>query len=400
MLKKLQRKFVLLTTSISVSVLLLIALTFNIVNYLSVAKQWDAVMNLLLENNFNFSERFRPQDSFDRELAFITRFFVVGADTENNIQYIDTKNIASVTPEEAVLYAQSVQENSQSTGIVDNYRYVKMERENGTLYLFLDIEGAMRTLQSSVLYSFIIALVASGLIFILACLFSKKAVEPIVHSYERQKGFITNVSHDFKTPLSIIKANTDVLELESGENEWTGGIKTQITRLDVLVENLVSLTKLEEAPKALDKTDFSLSDALDETVCEFSSSLQNEELVFSCNIAENITYKGNELYIRKLFSLLLENAIKYSTHAAEIRILLFAKGHRKVLCIENSCNAVQVGAHPEWFERFFREDKARNSESKGFGIGLAVAKSICELHGAKISAEGKTENEVVITVLF
>ncbi len=400
MLKTLQRKFVLLTTSISVSVLFLIAIIFNIANYLSVASQWDAVLNLLVENNLHFGERFLPHDSFDRELAFITRFFVVGTDLENNIQYIDTKNIGSVTPEEAVLYAQSLQENSQKTGIVDNYRYVKMENENGILYLFLDIEGALRTLQTSSLFSFIIAFVASVLIFVLACLLSKKAVAPIAYSYERQKGFITNVSHDFKTPLAIIKANTDVLELDHGESEWTGGIKTQITKLDGLVENLVSLTKIEEEPKSLVKTEFSLSDALRETACEFSSSLQNEELSLTCSIVENISYKGNELYIRRLFSLLLENAIKYSTSGEEINISLYSKGHRKVLCIENTCENVQVGAHPEWFERFFREDKARNSESKGFGIGLSVAKSICDLHGAKISAESKTEKNVAITVLF
>ncbi len=400
MLKKLQQKFVFLTTSISVSVLVLIALTFNIANYLVVATQWDAVLNLLIENDLRFGEGFRPQDQFARELAFTTRFFVVNTDEENNIQDVDIKSIGSVTQEEAILYAQRVQENSQNTGIVDNYRYLKMENESGMVYLFLDIESVLITLRSSVLYSFIIVFTASVFIFILACLFSKKAVAPIAHSYERQKSFITNVSHDFKTPLAIIKANTDVIELEGGESEWTGGIKTQITKLDALVEDLVSLTKIKEGPKTLVKTEFSLSEALDETLSEFSSSLQNEELSLSCSIAENVMYKGNEPYLRKLFSLLLENAIKYSTKGSEIHIALYPRGYRKVFRIENTCENVQMGAHPEWFERFFREDKARNSESKGFGIGLSVAKSICELHGAKISAESKTEKSVAVTVLF
>ncbi len=399
MLLKLQKKFVLLTTIISVVVMLLIAVSINVANYFSIMGHSDEILNLLVQGDLKMGVPLSEREPFPMEIAFTTRFFSIRSDSNDEIDHIDTRNISSVSADKAVEYANIVRESGVDSGIIDNFRYVKTQTSVGYAYFFLDIESDIMGFEQYLFYSVLIVICAVVMIFFLSLLLSKKAVSPISDSYERQKGFITNVSHEFKTPLSIIKADCDVIEIVSGEGEWTDSIKTQITRLDTLVENLVSLTKLDEKIEIL-KTDFSLSDAVVDTASEFSSSLKNAQLNLCLDIIPNITYNGDEQYIRNLISILTENAIKYSLAQTEVKISLNTNGNKRIFTIENSCENIETGKHNLWFERFYRGDKSRNTRTKGFGIGLSIAKTICDLHGAKISAESKTGKEIIITIIF
>ncbi len=399
MLKKLQRKFVLLTTTISVIVMLFIAISINVVNYLSIVSRSDEILNLLTDGSLMDRGDFDNRHSFSKEIAYTTRFFTVLTDYDNNVDLIDTKNISYISTEAAVSYVEEINKIGASSGGVDDFRYIKTENGYGHTYVFLDIEEELIGFENYMLYSVIIVFGAVISIFILSVLLSKKAVAPIVDSFERQKGFITNVSHEFKTPLAIIKADCDVIEIDNGEGEWTDSIKTQISRLDTLVENLISLTKLDEKIEII-KTDFSLSDAITDTANEFSSALKNTERNLVLDVSQNISCNGDEALIRKVITTLIENAIKYSLPQTELKISLNTSANKKIFSIENACESIEVGKHNDWFERFYRGDKSRNSETKGFGIGLSIAKSICDLHGAKISAESKTGKEIIITVVF
>ncbi len=399
MLKKLQRKFVLLTTAISVIVMLLIAISINVANYMSIMSSSDEVLNLLMQGDLKMGEPFSPRGRFPTEIAFTTRFFTVRSNANDVIDHIDTRNISYVSSDEAIEYVTFVNESTEDSGIVDNFRYIKSENQIGYTYFFLDIEEDFIGFETYMYYSVLILVGAIISIFILSLLLSKKAVAPIADSYERQKGFITNVSHEFKTPLAIIKADCDVIEIESGEGEWTDSIKTQITRLDALVENLVSLTKLDEKIKLI-KTDFSLSDAIESTASEFCAAIKSAGLGADLDIEKNVTYSGDEQYIKNLVTILIENAIKYALPETNLKLSLHTVGSKRIFSIENSCEDIEIGKHSEWFERFYRGDKSRNSEKKGYGIGLSVAKAICDLHGAKISAESKSGKEIMITVIF
>ncbi len=399
MLKQLQQKFVLLTTTISVIVMLLIAIALNITNYVSIMHNSDEVLELLMEGSLKMGQPFSNHERFPREMAFTTRYFVIKSNASGEFDFIDTKNISSVTTEEAVEYASFVNEDGSFTGTVDNFRYIKAENQLGYTYLFLDIEDDLISFESYLYFSVFVLISAIITIFLLSVLLSKKAVKPIADSYERQKGFITNVSHEFKTPLTIIKADCDVIEIDSGESEWTESIKTQITRLDTLVENLVSLTKLDEKVQII-KSEFSLSDAITDTVNEFSASMKSNELNLVLDVVENISYSGDEALIRNIISILTENSIKYSLPKGDLKISLNSVGNKKIFSIENNCEEIEVGKHNDWFQRFYRGDKSRNSKTKGYGIGLSIAKTICDLHSAKISAESKTGKEIQITVIF
>ncbi len=398
MLKKLQRKFVFFTTLISIVVMLLIAVGINIINYNSVMAYSDEVLSVLASDNFEVSQKPPPHLKFPAEFAFTTRFFIVNVDANGEFNYIDTKNISSVSTDEAKLYASEISKSELSIGTIDNFRYIKTENGDSTAYIFLDIEKDLIDFERYMLYSVLIVSVALFLIFILSCLLSKKVVYPIIEGYEKQKRFITDVSHEFKTPLTIIRADCDVIELDNGEGEWTDSIKSQILRLNTLVENLISLTKLDEDKTKILKTDFSLSDTVKDTIAEFAAAIKNNNLEFNVDITKNISYKGDEAFIRKLISILIENAIKYSN--GYLNITLKATVNKKMFIIENSCEEITVGKHNSWFERFYRDDKSRNSQIKGFGIGLSIAKAICDRHDAKIIAESKTGKEIIITVIF
>ncbi len=399
MLKKLQRKFVLLTTSISIVVMLLIAVLINTANYVSIMNSSDEILNLLIQGDLKSGESFNGREPFPKEIAFTTRFFTVSLDESNQIDHIDTRNISSVSTDEAIEYTNIVNESDADTGLIDNYRYIRNHNTSGYSYFFLDIESDIIGFEQYLFYSVLIVIGAVIVILFLSLLLSKKAVAPIVDSYERQKGFITNVSHEFKTPLAIIKADCDVIEIDSGEGEWTDSIKKQITRLDTLVENLVSLTKLDEKIEII-KTEFSLSDAITDTINEFSSALKNTEQCLVLDIKQNISYNGDEALIRKVITALIENAIKYSLPQTDLKASLNTDGNKKKFSLENTCEDIAIGKHNDWFERFYRGDKSRNSETKGFGIGLSIAKSICDLHGAKIFAESKTGKNIIITIVF
>ncbi len=399
MLKKLQIKFVLLTTIISVVVMILIAVSINVANYISIMSGSDEILNLIVQGELKMGEPLSDREPFPREIAFTTRFFTVRSDENNEIEHIDTRNISSVSVDQALEYTNIASESGSDTGVIDNYRYIKTQNSIGYSYFFLDIESDILGFEQYLFYSVLIVLCAVVMIFFLSLLLSKKAVSPIVASYERQKGFITNVSHEFKTPLAIIRADCDVIEIDNGEGEWTDSIKTQITRLDTLVENLVSLTKLDEKVEII-KTDFSLTDVISDTVAEFSAAIKNSELNLVLDAVPNISYRADELYIRNLISILTENAIKYSLPQTELKISLSIIGNRKVFRIQNACKDIEIGKHNLWFERFYRGDKSRNSEIKGYGLGLSIARTICDLHGAKISAESKTGKEIIITVVF
>ncbi len=400
MIKKLQKKFVLLTTIITFFVMLVIAVLINVTNYISIINNSNALLNLLSEGDLKLVESSRPAERFPKEIAFTTRFFVVRCDEEGKINYVDTKNISSVSSEDAKTYAETVDSNNLLSGTIDDYRFIKTETLYGHTYVFLDIEAEMIGFKQYLLFSVLIMLGAIVFIFVLSCFFSRWAVSPIAIMYEKQKRFITDVNHEFKTPLSIIRSNCDVVEMYNGEDEWIDGIKTQTDRLNLLVENLISLSKLAEVKGRGVKTDFSLNEALAETIDDFSSAFQQKNINLQKNISSNISLFALEGDIRKLFCILIENAIKYSPQNGVIAIELLQKGSKKILSIKNECENMTIGKHNNWFDRFYREDEARSDETSGFGIGLSIAKSICENNSARIVAESKNSNEIEITVIF
>ena len=228
--------------------------------------------------------------------------------------------------------------------------------------------------------------------------FIKIATLSVAESYEKQKRFITDASHELKTPITVIATSLRVLEMETGKQKWIDKSKSQTEKLTELVNSLVSLSRLDEEKSPLKFSEFSISDAVNETAGSFSDFAASNGKTLEISVEPDITYNGDEYAVRQLVSILIDNAIKYADPSSPILVSLKKSKKKIIIKTENACAEPIKGDLSKLFDRFYRADESRNSETGGFGIGLSLAKSIAEGHGGKISASSPEENRIEFTI--
>ena len=406
MIRKLRRQFIAIAMISVLVVLGGIIGVVNAVNFRNVRQDADMMLDVIaandgvysMEKNGKWNTSSYRKDS--PEAPFDTHYFTVIVDEEGHIMSEDTACIAAVSDEEAGNYALALWADGDTCGFLDNYRYRAVPRESETLYLFLDCGRELATFYSFLAVSISISLLGVLLVFVLVLLFSKLAVRPITRSMEQQRQFITDASHEIKTPLTINDANTEVLEMEGGENEWTHSIKNQIRRLSEMTERLVFLTRMEEKRSGMVFSDFPISEAVAEEAEEFRPFARAQGKSFRLEIEPDLMYRGDEHAIRRLVALLLDNAMKYSDDAGEISLSLTASGKNTVLTVWNTVREIPKGNLNRLFDRFYRLDASRNSETGGYGIGLSAARAIVEGDGGKISARSPDGHSVRFTAVL
>ena len=185
--------------------------------------------------------------------------------------------------------------------------------------------------------------------------------------------------------------------MESGESKWTGNIHKQVNRLNGLIGNLISLTKLEESDD-LDRLEFSLSDTLDDCVMDVKDYALSLDKNIVTDIEKDISFKGDEKLIRQVIGILLDNAIKYAREKSDINVKLTKQNKKIVFTVENEADNLEIKNYNILFERFYRADSSRNSKTGGYGIGLSIAQSIVLKHKGKISADSFDGERIVFTV--
>lgn len=400
MIKRLRKKFVVISTFSVLAVLVLIVGIINIVNYANVVQNADQIILLLKEGGGTFGGGLvKQQRPMSPETPFETRYFTVTLNGEGAVKNVNTDYIVSVNQTLAAAYAVSLYENNEYAGFFGNYRYgATAISENDTMYIFVDCTNEIASFKNFFLVSVVVGFSAFVAVFLLVFFLSGKVMKPIAESYAKQKSFITDASHEIKTPLTIIGANTEVLEMQGTSNEWTENIKEQVKRLSSLTEKLVFLARMDEENQTLKTTDFSLSDAVEETVKPFCAVAVSKGLTIEYDIRKNISYCGDETLIRQLVSLLLDNALKYSDENGKIFVQLKTTGGKIQLTVANPAQELS-GDLNVLFERFYRNDKSRNSQTGGHGIGLSVAKAIVEAHKGKIAANSKNGTVVFAVTL-
>ncbi len=323
-----------------------------------------------------------PQD-IDRESPFTTRYFSVYFDENDAVVSVDTRSIASVAREEAIVYAATALESGYSRGWVGDFRYKVFDSANGTAAVFIN-GAAMQDMNRRFLLSASSVFIGGGLVVLcLVVLFSYRAVKPTVESYEKQKQFITDANHELKTPLTLIRTNLEIMEAEYGSNEWLSDIREETDTMVELVDRLVTLSRMDEDGNYLVKQSFQLSEAIYETITLFFPLIRKNHLKLVENIVPGVEYIGNERSIRQLISILMDNAVKYCDPEGRIEIALFA-GKHPVLAIENTYTTIQDLPLGRLFDRFYRGDKVRRY-GNGFGIGLSIAQAIVEKHHGTIT---------------
>ncbi len=406
MIKKLRIQLIAASMFSLFLVLAIVIGAASILNYRTVVTDADNILAILAANGGVFPGMGAPPDDhrggpryLSPELPYESRFFSVLLSEDGAVIFVDTGKIAAVDTATAMEYAASVLSDGHEQGFVQDYRYtVQTTSENGFRIIFLDCGRGLASFQSTLLTSGLVAALGLMAVFILILLLSKRIVKPVAESYEKQKRFITDAGHEIKTPLSIISADADVLGMELGENEWLQDIQQQIKRLSELTNDLVFLSRMEEEQNQFHMIDFPLSDVVRETAQSFQVLSKVQNKVFTSSIQPHLSLRGDEKSLRQLISILLDNALKYADAEGRIVLTLEKLGRSVQLSVFNTADSISRAQLELMFDRFYRTDQSRNSQTGGYGIGLSIAKAVVSAHKGKITASTQDEKSLVITV--
>ncbi len=416
MIKKLKKKFIALSM-ISLT-LLLAAIVFgmNVINYSKVVSDADARLDVLEQNQVSFRNdpgRSGPPGrlfgrggrggrSITQDEAEELRFFTVVTDGSGAAGQIDTSRISAVDEVQAEEYAEKVLAKGNEHGFIDEFRYSVSRTGSESTVTFLDCGRVLGSFRDFLTASIIMSLVGLLVVFLVISYFAGRIVKPAAESYEKQKRFITDAGHEIKTPLAIIKANLDVIHMDpDNTDESLKEIGAQVDRLAGLTDDLVYLSRMEEKKQGSAVTELPLSDVVSDTVSSFEALAESRGRHILSDIDSMIFVRGSVRDMEKLVSILMENAVKYSAGDDPISVSLKRSGKDCVLQVVNRTDRpVSKEDIDHVFDRFYRMDESRNSETGGYGIGLSMADAIVTSCGGKISAEAGEGNRFIIKAVF
>lgn len=394
MINRLRRQFMLIAMVSVTFVVLLLAFSINLFNFLSTDRDLRETLEMIYENQGTiprFSEGWpgvHPGGQFTPETPYSTRYFVLLYSGDGTLELADMRHIAAVTEEDADEFLEIVLAHGAGMGYTGQYKYyVGTAGENQYMAVFLDCQQELYSVRTFAFISVLVAAVSIVLVYVLIWAFSKKAIEPTVKSVEKQKQFITDASHELKTPLTVISTSLKVLEMEVGHQKWIDKAQGQVEKLTSLVNDLVSLARLDEERPPLRLTDFDLSHAVAEVAESFQDFSAARGHTLETEIAPGVSYHGDEYAIRQLVSILLDNAVKYTDPGGIICLRLERTRKGTMLKTSNPCAGLNEAEMDKLFDRFYRPDRSRSKQTGGFGVGLSIARGIAEAHKGTIRAE-------------
>lgn len=433
--KRLRQKFVLVAMLSVAAALVLILVVINVVNYQSVCRMADDRIEAIVQNGGSFPSVFgadearvgqeetsdasvvileelsatyidrsfdldkRAADIMDKEAPYDTRYFTVTVDDDGAIVGVDVNHVAATTAQDACAYALQVSVSGAKRGFYGAYRYRVVDADEGSLYVFVNCSRELSNFEAFLGASAAIGVGAWLLLLVLVVIFSRIAVRPIVESYRKQQRFITDASHEIKTPLAVIGAANDVLEIEAGESEWTQSIAAQVTRLKSLTERLVFLARMDEGATQFEKTDLDLSELAEYASEPFCAVAESRGRKLVRDLESGLHVQGDISALSQVVELLLDNATRYASDGSEIELALKKRSRGGVtLQVSNAVDAMPEGDLKRLFDRFYRADTSRNSQTGGSGVGLSVAQAIVEAHGGSIRAQALDARTICFTV--
>ena len=400
MIRRLKIKFIVIASLAMLLALIVVLGVVNGVNYYNSKVEIFSVISRISENHGHMPERLEYRSMIGEtilkdESRFTLRFFsAVRNEKTGEVIEMDRGHAAVFSEADAFRYLAKAEERRADEGFFyeDNtiLAFQKTESDDGerALYVILDCSRQLWATKNFLKFSLYIGLISMIVLLFFLFVFSKRAVAPIAENMEKQKMFITNAGHELKTPLAIISANTEVLEMMEGKNEWTESTMEQVKRMNELIAHLITLSKLQEKDDIV-LTEVSFTEIADKVSAEFRVLAEKNQLTYETEIARDRVVKADEAGLRELVSILLDNAVKYCTEGGAVRVSLEAKGHSSVLSVSNTYPENPDVDYNRFFDRFYREDKSHNSEKKGFGIGLSMARHFTEIFNGKISVHHK-----------
>lgn len=393
MFKKLRKKFIVLSSSTVFGILFVVFLILNITTYVSnintIKTNIEDVRIVLKEDKTS-----EPKDRH-----FVSRYIYLTLNEDNSIKESKSDNgfsIPGVKIED--LKDQALSKNKDFGRI--NYTYFKIYYENETELIFIDSRAEITSYEKMITISSIIFVCTFILITLIIILISKRIIKPYEELYKKEKMFLTNASHELKTPITIIKTDLDVLKMDDVNNEWIDSIDNQTNRLSKLVNEMVNLYKIEEKKEDIVKNNFNISEVTLDVLDNFLSSFKFKNYNIKIDIEENIIINSNEDIYMKILFILLDNANKYGLENGDFSIKLYKEKKKVILKVYNQTEEFEKEKLKFIFDRFYTLDESRSKEKSGYGIGLSIAKILTEDIGGSIQASTNDNKSIEFKIIL
>ncbi|WP_418969207.1 sensor histidine kinase [Alloscardovia omnicolens] len=412
MLRKLRLRFTL------IAALAVLIITIVPITVLNLASHWESGRETgVLLHLINANRGTLPSERVDNVLGGIIddgdaqhyQYFSIVRDYHGSLSVTSKRNLDNLSDDQILSSADAILQTTSSSGTVvigdQSFSYQVSPENSGTRLSAININAQIANRSRLFHISLVMFLIALFFFISVAAIISKWAVQPFVDNYQKQKRFITNAGHELKTPLAIISANTELQEMMEGESEWSASTKAQVERMTALINQMVSLARLEEQPD-MTLGDVNLSETVLNAASSFKSSVLRDGKKFHMDIAENIHIKAEAKSAFELVNILVDNANKYCDDGGTVSVTLRKSRNPRYSAHLEVTNTYKEGKgkdYSHFFERFYRDDEShtRNTPShkttSGFGIGLNMAQSMVKLFKGRIDVR-YSEDTIIFVV--
>lgn len=393
MIKKLKIRFVATIMIILSLVFLLIIGSINYFNYQSSKRQSMALLSALADNDGAIppaspgmpgSGQPLPPDVFERE-----KTYSVKVNPATNLFSVNGNTDTSQVSTEILDLANQMLEKNKTSGTLNGYRYLTVDKPYGELLVFVDQRISNAMADRLLTTSLIIGSITLFVLFFVSLFLANLMVKPVEEAFEKQKRFISDASHELKTPLAVISVNAEVLEGDIGTNKYLSYIQSESTRMNTLVNNLLTLARLDASKTIGAFTVFDLSHAVESITLTFESTAFEEHKNYALKIAAGLSYRGDANKIKQVVAILIDNAIKHADDDGLVEITLKPVGDKIQLEVFNTGAGIPDDQQDKIFQRFYRYDESRSKATGSYGLGLAIAKSIIDEHQGKIKVSSE-----------
>lgn len=411
MIRKLQKRFIRIAVLVLTAAMVLVVGIVNTANLISVRNEVQETLKMLTDNGPDLpaaaltAEEFRwPGNRFEnrsrhsRNLMNESNWFAIFFDKTGAVRNKNMIRMAEGDEAGMETLARQALAAGSASGWIQDYCYlVRSEGDRGQIVTMLNAETRMEAVRKLALISSLAC--AGGILmsWLLVALFSRKAVAPIIRNMEQQKQFITNASHELKTPLTVISTNMELLKMENPDNPWIRSTQKQTGTLRHLVDELVYLSRMEESSPSLTMESLRPGEMLRETAEPFQAMAEYNGKDMRVEAEEGLRVTGDRASLQRLISTLLDNAVKYAPEGGSILAEAVSEGKNAVIRVSNTVEKPLTKEQcAQLFNRFYRADASRSKEKQGgFGIGLAIAAAIAEKHGGGMDARMEEDRLVI-----